>query len=728
MLGHGTVGSAFAALLEERADAIEAEVGRRPEISGVLTRSRGDFDDIVERSDLIVELMGGVDPTRDYVLRALDAGRHVVTANKQLLSQHGEEVFDAARRGGVQVRFEGAVAGVVPAIRVMAESLAAAHIERVHGIVNGTTNYILSEMARTGATYEDALADAQRLGYAEADPTEDVTGKDAAAKMAILARLAFNAAVRLDQVSYEGIERLTADDIAYAKELGLSLKLIGSAERIGSGVAVHVYPAFLYADHPLASVNGAFNAVTIESPAITEITLSGPGAGGIQTASAVLGDVVSAMIPPPSLVPPAVDVPLITDTEFSFYLHLEVADRPGVLAQVAEILGMQDRVRQVGGAEGPRRRGAARDGDAPRARVQVPRGGGPALAARLRARGAAGDPGHRGDVLSLWRYRERLPVEPLVTMGEGDTPLIPAPHLSSLTGAEVHLKLEGANPTGSFKDRGMTVAVSAAISEGAEAVICASTGNTAASAAAYAARAGLRGAVIVPEGKIATGKLAQALMHGARVIALRGNFDEALALVRQLADRHPIALVNSVNDFRIEGQKTGAFEVCDQLGEPPDVLCIPVGNAGNVTSWWKGFQEYETAPQMHGYQAEGAAPLVHGARVENPETVASAIRIGNPARWEDAMNAFTASRGEVRAVSDAEILDAYSLLGAREGVFCEPASAASVAGLLKFGAEGRVVCVLTGHGLKDPQTAMNRASSVVPCEPDIESVERAVLG
>jgi homoserine dehydrogenase len=342
VLGHGTVGSAFAGLLEERTGAIEAEVGRRPEISGVLTRSRGDFDDILERSDLIVELMGGIEPTREYVLRALEAGRHVVTANKQLLSQHGEEVFDAARAGGVQLRFEGAVAGVVPAIRVMSETLAAAHIERVHGIVNGTTNYILSEMARTGATYEETLADAQRLGYAEADPTEDVTGKDAAAKMAILARLAFNAAVRLDQVSYEGIERLTADDIAYAKELGLSLKLIGSAERIDSGVAVHVYPAFLYADHPLASVNGAFNAVTIESPAITEITLSGPGAGGIQTASAVLGDVVSAMIPPPSLVPPAEDVPLVTDTEFSFYLHLEVADRPGVLAQVAEILGMQD--------------------------------------------------------------------------------------------------------------------------------------------------------------------------------------------------------------------------------------------------------------------------------------------------------------------------------------------------------------------------------------------------
>jgi homoserine dehydrogenase len=341
LLGHGTVGSAFAELLEQRAEAIEAEVGLRPELSGVLTRSQGDFDDLLEHSHLIVELMGGLEPARGYVLRALDAGRHVVTANKQLLSQHGEEVFDAARRGSVQLRFEGAVAGVVPAIRVMAETLAAAHIERVHGIVNGTTNYILTQMAATGASYTDALREAQEMGYAEADPTEDVTGKDAAAKMAILARLAFGAAVRLDQVSYEGIERITADDIAYASELGLSLKLIGSAERIDGGVAVHVHPAFLYADHPLASVNGAFNAVTIESPAITEITLSGPGAGGVQTASAVLGDVISAMIPPPSLPPPAVELPIVTDVEFSFYLHLEVADRPGVLAQVAEILGLQ---------------------------------------------------------------------------------------------------------------------------------------------------------------------------------------------------------------------------------------------------------------------------------------------------------------------------------------------------------------------------------------------------
>ncbi len=341
LLGHGTVGSAFATLLEERAEAVEAETGQRPELSGILTRSRGEFEDILERSDLIVELMGGIEPTRDFVLRALESGRHVVTANKQLLSQHGEEIFDAARRGGVQLRFEGAVAGVVPAIRVMGESLAAAHIDRVHGIVNGTTNYILTQMSLTGATYEEALAEAQEMGYAEADPTEDVTGKDAAAKMTILARLAFNAAVRLDEVGYEGIERITPDDIGYAKDLGLSLKLLGSAQRIDGGVAVHVYPAFLYADHPLASVNGAFNAVTVESPAITEITLSGPGAGGVQTASAVLGDVVSAMIPPPSLPAPAVEQPIVTDVEFAFYLHLEVDDRPGVLAQVAEILGMQ---------------------------------------------------------------------------------------------------------------------------------------------------------------------------------------------------------------------------------------------------------------------------------------------------------------------------------------------------------------------------------------------------
>ncbi len=330
------------------------------------------------------------------------------------------------------------------------------------------------------------------------------------------------------------------------------------------------------------------------------------------------------------------------------------------------------------------------------------------------------------------RYRDRLPFapgDPVVSLSEGSTPLVAAERLSERVGADVWLKVEGANPTGSFKDRGMTCAVSAAVREGAEAVICASTGNTAASAAAYAARAGLTGAVIVPEGKIATGKLAQALMHGARVIALHGNFDQALELVRELVKRHPIALVNSVNAFRLEGQKTAAFELVEELGEL-DALCIPVGNAGNITAYWKGFLECGVKPRMLGMQAQGAAPLVDGAPVENPETIASAIRIGNPARWEEAIDAMRASHGAIRAVSDDEIVDAYRFLAATEGVFCEPASAASVAGLIKYGADGaqRVACVLTGHGLKDPQTALSMAGSVVPCEPQIGAVERAVLG
>jgi homoserine dehydrogenase len=341
LLGHGTVGSAFAALLEQRADSIVTVTGLRPELSGVLTRSRGDFDQILAGSDLIVELMGGVDPARDYVLRAMRAGKHVVSANKLLLSQHGEELWACARDNSVQLRFEAAVAGVVPVIRVLQESLAAAHVERIHGIVNGTTNYILTEMARGGLSYEAALKQAQQLGYAEADPTDDVTGRDAAAKMAILARLAFDTPVHLDQVRYEGIEHLTADDIAYAEQLGLGLKLIGTAERVDGGLSVRVHPAFLYGDHPLASVHGPFNAVTVESDAITEITMSGPGAGGPQTASAVLGDVISAMIPPATTPETSQRLEIVNDVESAFYLHMEVADRPGVLAQVAELLGLQ---------------------------------------------------------------------------------------------------------------------------------------------------------------------------------------------------------------------------------------------------------------------------------------------------------------------------------------------------------------------------------------------------
>jgi threonine synthase len=347
------------------------------------------------------------------------------------------------------------------------------------------------------------------------------------------------------------------------------------------------------------------------------------------------------------------------------------------------------------------------------------------------------------------RYRDHLslePGDPVVTLNEGSTPLIEAPRLSERIGARAFFKFEGLNPTGSFKDRGMTVAVSRAKGRGAEAIICASTGNTAASCAAYAARAGMRGAVIVPEGKIAIGKLAQALMHGARVVALQGNFDDALRIVRELSQKHPIELVNSVNPHRIEGQKTAAFEVVEDLGGMPGALAIPVGNAGNVTAYWRGFTELverklpklEVAgpgPVLYGFQAEGAAPLVRGEPVDHPETVASAIRIGNPARWEEAMAAFTASRGRVAAVSDDQILGAYRWLADNEGVFCEPASAASVAGLLAHGLPTvedapkpeTVVCVLTGHGLKDPDTALSKAPSVINCENDLSAVERAVF-
>jgi threonine synthase len=332
------------------------------------------------------------------------------------------------------------------------------------------------------------------------------------------------------------------------------------------------------------------------------------------------------------------------------------------------------------------------------------------------------------------RYLERLPFEvgdKLVSLQEGSTPLLQAPVLSKMVGANVRLKLEGANPTGSFKDRGMTCAVSAAVRDGAKAVICASTGNTAASAAAYSARAGITCAVIVPDGKIAAGKMAQTLVHGARVITLEGNFDQALTMVRELTAAHPIALVNSVNEFRIEGQKTAAFEIHEALDGGVEALCIPVGNAGNITSYWRGFRELGAAPKMFGFQAEGAAPLVAGHPIEHPETVASAIRIGNPVRWEDAMAAATDSRGAIRVVSDREILDAYKLLAYREGMFCEPASAASVAGLLKYGADGaeQVVCVLTGRGLKDPDTAIaNNEGRVISCPVEMGPIEEAVLG
>jgi homoserine dehydrogenase len=343
ILGKGTVGGAFRKLLNERADMVEEVSGRRPRVSGILSRRGGDFDRILARSEIVVELIGGTEPALGYVTRALEQGRHVVTANKQLLAQHGPELVEAARRGGAQLRFEAAVAGAIPVIRVVQESLGAIPIEKVFGIVNGTTNYILTEMARRGLSYEEALAQAQRLGYAETDPTDDVGGADAAAKMTILARLAFGVPVRLEDVPYEGIEQIKQDDLAYAKELGLSLKLLGVAERVGDeAISVRVFPCFLYPGHPLSPIEGAFNAVMVEAPTITEITMSGPGAGGSETASAVLGDVVSVITGGSPLFEENARLRIAKDVEMAFYLHLEVADRPGVLAQIAEILGRNE--------------------------------------------------------------------------------------------------------------------------------------------------------------------------------------------------------------------------------------------------------------------------------------------------------------------------------------------------------------------------------------------------
>ena len=362
--------------------------------------------------------------------------------------------------------------------------------------------------------------------------------------------------------------------------------------------------------------------------------------------------------------------------------------------------------------------------------------------------GAAGSPGSRPAGAAAGRghgviahYRQYLPVggqTPVVTLGEGDTPLVAAPRLGAALGVELHLKLEGMNPTASFKDRGMTMAVSKVVEEGYRAVICASTGNTSASAAAYAAKAGVRAIVVIPEGKIAMGKLAQAVAYGAHVISIPGNFDVALDVVREAAARLPVALVNSVNPYRIEGQKTGAFEICDALGGPPAYHCIPVGNAGNITSYWKGYREYREAgvtdrlPVMCGFQAAGAAPLVLGHKVEAPETIATAIRIGNPARGDEALAAARDSGGFIDMVTDDEILAAYKLVAASEGVFCEPASAAAIAGLRKARDDGRipagavVACVLTGHGLKDPDTAVRTAAAPVFTHDALAEIEQAL--
>lgn len=340
-------------------------------------------------------------------------------------------------------------------------------------------------------------------------------------------------------------------------------------------------------------------------------------------------------------------------------------------------------------------------------------------------------------------YRAFLPVSdatPVITLKEGNTPIIRSTNIARKLGMdlEVYLKFDGENPTGSFKDRGMTMAISKAVEIGSKAVICASTGNTSASAAAYAARAGIKAIVIIPEGKIAQGKLAQALIHGAHVLQIKGNFDDSLRIVRALSEKYPVTLVNSINPFRLEGQKSAAFEVCDQLGSAPDFHALPVGNAGNITAYWRGYKEFKERgriadlPRMLGFQAAGAAPIVLGRPVERPETVATAIRIGKPASWKGAETARDESGGRIEAVTDQEILNAYGLIASSEGIFCEPASAASVAGVIKLYKEGyfkkgaRIVCTLTGHGLKDPDTVFKVAREPLKVEAEIDTVSRVV--
>ena len=758
-------GPQVARLLIEQADDLALRVGARLELAGIAVRRVGhrraaeidrslltaDAHALATRPDvdIVVEVIGGIEPARSLLLAALKGGKPVVTANKALLAENGAEIYGAAREYGADLYYEASVAGAIPLLRPLRESLAGDTVHRVLGIVNGTTNFILDRMDSSGAGFAESLEEAQALGYAEADPTADVEGFDAAAKAAILASLAFHTPVTAADVHREGITEVTATDILSARALGRVVKLLAICERCDGGVSVRVHPAMIPRSHPLASVSEAYNAVFVEAESAGRLMFYGAGAGGTPTASAVLGDIVAVARNrlagtrgPDASTYAGLPVMPMGETLTRYHVSLDVDDKPGVLAPVAEAFARHDvsieAVRQASrGAEAqlvivthtatgrgarrdhPRTRGAA-GGPRGRQRDAGGRGGGVTVTEpQLQARRAGGP--WRGVIAE---YRDRLPVTeatPVVSLREGGTPLLPAPVLSARTGCEVYLKVEGANPTGSFKDRGMTVAISMAAGSGAKAVICASTGNTSASAAAYAARAGITCAVLVPRGKIAIGKLAQALVHGARLLQVEGSFDDCLELARKLAAEYPVALVNSVNPDRLQGQKTAAFEIVDELGDAPDVHCLPVGNAGNITAYWMGYTEYQRAglatrsPRMFGFQASGAAPIVTGQPVLQPQTIATAIRIGNPASWLLAEAARDESGGLIDSVTDREILAAYRLLATQEAVFGELASSASVAGLLRASASGqipagcRVVCTITGNGLKDPDWALSGA-------------------
>ncbi len=572
--------------------------------------------------DVVVEVIGGIEPVRTLITTAFEHGASVVSANKALLAADGATLHAAAAARQVDLYYEAAVAGAIPLIRPLRESLAGDKVNRVLGIVNGTTNFILDRMDSTGAGYSEALDEATALGYAEADPTADVEGFDAAAKAAILAGIAFHTRVTIDDVHREGLTEVTAADIASAKRMGCTVKLLAICERStdGKSVTARVHPAMIPLSHPLACVREAYNAVFVEADAAGQLMFYGPGAGGAPTASAVLGDLVAACR----------NKLAGTTGARRVGVHPAAGQPDG---RRGHPLPHQPRRGRQTGCAGPgrhrlrRARGVHRHRPpAGQGRGSLPRRRHPSRARRRpvgdrrgpaetrhRTRGRQHHACGRGVTemnavvdqprmsgTHQWRgvieeYRDRLPVTastPVVTLLEGGTPLVPAQLLSERTGCDVYLKVEGANPTGSFKDRGMTMAISRAKEEGAQAVICASTGNTSASAAAYAVRAGMVCAVLVPQGKIALGKMGQALVHGSRILQVDGNFDDCLDLARGLSDKYPVALVNSVNPVRIEGQKTAAFEIVDALGDAPDVHVLPVGNAGNITAYWKGYREY----------------------------------------------------------------------------------------------------------------------------------------
>ena len=696
--------------------------------------------------DVVLELLGGLEPARVLVLRALAAGKPVVTGNKELLASAGAELEAAAHAGAADLAFEAAVAGGIPLIRPLRESLAGDRVTRILGIVNGTTNYILTQMSDRGWGFEQALEEATRLGYAEADPTADVDGFDAAAKCAILASIAFDARVTTDDVYREGITGVTAQDIADAARLGYVVKLLAIAELDHDDITVRVHPAMVPTEHPLASVRDAFNAVFIEAENAGQLMFYGRGAGGEPTATSVVGDLVrvarhlafGGRMQGAEGVGLARRIRPMGDTHGQYYLNLHVEDRPGVLAEIAEAFGRHgvsiERVWQEGFGEEAalvfithRAQEAALPGDgdrAPRPRLRsrgrqpAPRGG----------RGVSPEPVMHG--AHQWRglieeYRDRLPVSdatPVITLREGGTPLVHSEALSAHTGAEVWLKYDGANPTGSFKDRGMTLAISKAVEEGAEAVVCASTGNTSASAAAYAAKAGLTCAVLVPKGKIAMGKMAATLVHGARMLEVEGNFDASLDLARDLAARYPVTLVNSVNPFRLQGPEDGGVRDLRHARPRPR---HPLRAGGQRREHLESLDGVLGVPgRRHDRRAAAAVRVPGGRRRAAGHGRAGGRpaddRHGDPDRQPCIVGPRDRGCARLRGrhlvghrPPDPGRLPVGRARGAVRGACerrerrracCRPTRR----GAIPAGAV--VVCILTGHGLKDPEWAISGAA------------------